>query len=97
MWIIVVCLLQRIERRFFICKFIFFQQQAAATTVYVAAAEDLEGVTGLYFNNCFYCEESALARDRDIANTVFEMSLKMIEERMGNEYIERYTGKMNSV
>ncbi|CAB3223181.1 unnamed protein product [Arctia plantaginis] len=65
-------------------------QQAAATTIYAATASELEGVTGLYFNNCFYCEESALARDRDIALEVFGMSLKMIAERMGTEHIQKY-------
>lgn len=65
-------------------------QQAAATSVYVATSADLDGVTGLYFNNCFYCEESTLARDKDIANEVFAMSLKMIDERVGSEGIEKY-------
>ncbi|CAH0714584.1 unnamed protein product, partial [Brenthis ino] len=65
-------------------------QQAAATTVYVATASELEGVTGLYFNNCFYCEESRLAQDKDIINEVFAISLDMIEERMGSDNIEKY-------
>ncbi|XP_075974265.1 WW domain-containing oxidoreductase [Anticarsia gemmatalis] len=68
-------------------------QQAAATTIYAATAAELEGVTGLYFNNCFYCEESALARDKDIAHEVFAMSLKMIAERMGTENIQKYLDK----
>lgn len=68
-------------------------QQAAATTVYVATASELEGVTGLYFNNCFYCEEASLARDKDIAHEVFSISLDMIEERVGRENIEKYFEK----
>ncbi|XP_032515332.2 WW domain-containing oxidoreductase [Danaus plexippus] len=72
-------------------------QQAAATTVYVATASELEGVTGLYFNNCFYCEESTLARDRDISHEVFSISLKMIQERMGTEYIEGFVQKYCTV
>ncbi|XP_026500149.2 WW domain-containing oxidoreductase [Vanessa tameamea] len=68
-------------------------QQAAATSVYVATASELEGVTGLYFNNCFYCEESALARDKDIANEIFSISLGMIEERVGRDNIEKYVDK----
>ncbi|XP_059055509.1 WW domain-containing oxidoreductase [Achroia grisella] len=68
-------------------------QQASATSVYVATSADLVGVTGLYFNNCFYCEESTLARDKDIANEVFAMSLKMIEERVGSDGIEKYMNK----
>ncbi|KAL0881099.1 hypothetical protein ABMA27_002222 [Loxostege sticticalis] len=68
-------------------------QQAAATTVYVATDSDLEGVTGLYFNNCFYCQESELARDRDIASEVFSISLKMIQQRVGAEHIQKYVDK----
>lgn len=69
------------------------QQQAAATSIYAATAAELEGVTGLYFNNCFYCEESALARDKDIAHEVFAMSLKMIAERIGTDGIQKYLDK----
>ncbi|CAH4029370.1 WW domain-containing oxidoreductase [Pieris brassicae] len=68
-------------------------QQAAATTVYVATAAELEGVTGLYFNNCFYCEESTLARDKEIANEVFSISLKMVRQRMGVDDIQQYLDK----
>lgn len=65
-------------------------QQAASTTVYVATASELEGVTGLYFNNCFYCEESQLAKDQDIAKGVFSISLRMIEEAVGPDRITKY-------
>lgn len=68
-------------------------QQAAATTVYAATADELEGVTGLYFNNCFYCEESALARDKDIAHEIFAISLKMIVDRIGSEHLQEYLDK----
>ncbi|XP_028169074.1 WW domain-containing oxidoreductase isoform X2 [Ostrinia furnacalis] len=68
-------------------------QQAAATTVYVATDTDLDGVTGLYFNNCFYCQESELARDKDIANEVFAISLRMITQRVGAEHIQKYVDK----
>ncbi|KAG6445734.1 WW domain-containing oxidoreductase [Manduca sexta] len=68
-------------------------QQAAATTVYVATAAELDGVTGLYFNNCFYCEESALARDKEIAYEVFSMSLKNIVDKVGSEHIQKYCDK----
>ncbi|XP_013185278.2 WW domain-containing oxidoreductase [Amyelois transitella] len=78
---------------YFVRPFTKSLQQAAATTVYVATCDDLDGVTGLYFNNCFYCEESALAKDQDIANEVFSMSLKLIKERMGPEGIEKYFEK----
>ncbi|XP_039751508.1 WW domain-containing oxidoreductase [Pararge aegeria] len=68
-------------------------QQAAATTVYVATASELDEVTGLYFNNCFYCEPASLARDKDIAHEVFSISLCMIQERMGAEIIQPYIDK----
>lgn len=63
--------------------------------MYVATAAELEGVTGLYFNNCFYCEESAMCRDKEIANEVFAMSLKMIEQRVGADNIKKYLEKYN--
>ncbi|XP_049868399.1 WW domain-containing oxidoreductase [Pectinophora gossypiella] len=68
-------------------------QQAAATTVYVATAPELDGVTGLYFNNCFYCEESALAQDDDIMEEVFAMSLRLIADRVGTDGIQKYYDK----
>ncbi|CAH2076852.1 unnamed protein product, partial [Iphiclides podalirius] len=68
-------------------------QQAAATTVYVATANELSGVTGLYFNNCFYCADSELARDKDIAWEIFGFSLKIIAERMGTDVIQKYIDK----
>ncbi|XP_026315434.1 WW domain-containing oxidoreductase isoform X2 [Hyposmocoma kahamanoa] len=68
-------------------------QQAAATTIYVATAAELEGVTGLYFNNCYYCEESTLAGDKEIAEEIFTISLRFIEERMGAEGIQKYLNK----
>ncbi|CAK1600778.1 unnamed protein product [Parnassius mnemosyne] len=68
-------------------------QQAAATTVYVATASELSAVTGLYFNNCFYCPASELARDKDIAWEIFAISLKMIADRMGTDAILKYIDK----
>ncbi|RVE71986.1 hypothetical protein OJAV_G00057030 [Oryzias javanicus] len=40
------------------------QQQGAATTVYCAAAPELEGLGGMYFNNCFRCQPSNQAQDQ---------------------------------
>ncbi|KAJ8721338.1 hypothetical protein PYW07_002113 [Mythimna separata] len=68
-------------------------QQAAATTVYAATAAELEGVTGLYFNNCFYCEESAMARDKNIAHELFAMTLKIVAARVGAEGLQKYLDK----
>ncbi|KAF9423080.1 hypothetical protein HW555_001384 [Spodoptera exigua] len=71
-------------------------QQAAATTVYAATAPELRGVTGLYFNNCFYCEESAMARDKNIAHEIFALSLKMIAARVGTDDLKKYMNKFNT-
>ncbi|XP_026732605.1 WW domain-containing oxidoreductase [Trichoplusia ni] len=68
-------------------------QQAAATTIYAATAGELDDVTGLYFNNCFYCEENFLARDQNLAHELFAISLKMIADRMNTDYIQRYINK----
>lgn len=59
----------------------------------MATAAELEGVTGLYFNNCFCCPESTLAGDKDIAEEIFTISLRLIEERMGAEGIQKYLKK----
>ncbi|KAJ2950168.1 hypothetical protein O0L34_g11525 [Tuta absoluta] len=78
---------------YFVRPFTKSLQQAAATTVYVSTAAELDGVTGLYFNNCFYCEESKLAQDRDIAAEVFSISLQMIHQRQGADGIHKYYTK----
>lgn len=74
----------------------WFQQQAAATTVYTAVAGELDNVTGLYFNNCFYCAPSELSRDEDLAWEVFTLSLRIIEERMGQDSVKKYMDKCKS-
>ncbi|KPI92886.1 WW domain-containing oxidoreductase [Papilio xuthus] len=79
---------------FFIVRpFTKSMQQAAATTVYTAVASELDNVTGLYFNNCYYCAPSELSRDEDLAWEVFTLSLKTIEERMGSDGIQKYIDK----
>jgi len=61
-----------------ICR-VCLQQQAASTTVYCAAALDLEGVTGLYFNNCCRCEPSKAAQDPELAQILWQLSMSMIQ------------------
>jgi WW domain-containing oxidoreductase len=46
--------------------------------VYCAAAPQLEGVGGLYLNNCCQCEPSAEAMDQDKAKALWDKSIKMI-------------------
>ncbi|KAK1788817.1 hypothetical protein P4O66_002626 [Electrophorus voltai] len=58
-----------------------FSQQGAATTVYCAVAEELEGLGGMYFNNCFRCVPSAQAQDAAAALHLWELSEKLVRER----------------
>lgn len=61
-----------------------FQSQGAATVVYCAADPELEGVGGLYFNNCRQCEPSAEAMDHDKAKALWDKSIGMIQHSDGN-------------
>ncbi|XP_056595588.1 WW domain-containing oxidoreductase [Triplophysa dalaica] len=56
-------------------------QQGAATTVYCAVAPELEGLGGMYFNNCFRCLPSPQAQDPTAALSLWELSERLIQER----------------
>ncbi|VEN49787.1 unnamed protein product [Callosobruchus maculatus] len=58
-------------------------QQAASTTVYCATALELTGVTGVYFNNCYQCQESPAASDDNLATALWETSIEMIKSVLG--------------
>lgn len=64
-------------------SFFFFrpQQQGAATTVYCAVAPELEGLGGMYFNNCFRCQPSIQAQDTSSAASLWELSERLVAER----------------
>ncbi|XP_015126762.1 WW domain-containing oxidoreductase isoform X2 [Diachasma alloeum] len=53
-------------------------QQAASTSVFCAAAPELEGATGLYFNNCFRCDPSNASLDATLASRLWNVSQEMI-------------------
>ncbi|XP_055631233.1 WW domain-containing oxidoreductase [Toxorhynchites rutilus septentrionalis] len=55
-------------------------QQAASTTIYCATAHELNGLTGLYFNNCYVCNSSVLSRNEHLQQSLWELSTKMIEQ-----------------
>ena len=55
-----------------------FQQQGAATTVYCATARELEGVGGMYFNNCFQCSPHPSAMDTDLSKALWDLSDFMV-------------------
>lgn len=60
-------------------------QQAASTTVFCATAHELVGVTGVYFNNCYRCEESKTAQNDELASFLWKISLEMIKSVIGSE------------
>ncbi|KAL7300904.1 hypothetical protein TKK_0006456 [Trichogramma kaykai] len=53
-------------------------QQAASTSVFCATAPELEGATGLYFNNCYACNVSNTALDPQLSSRLWEVSQEMI-------------------
>lgn len=55
-------------------------QQATSTTVYCATVAELQGLTGVYFNNCYICEPSKLSQNQDMAKELWDLSLTMIRE-----------------
>lgn len=69
-------------------KVFFFsspQQQGAATTVYCAAAPELEGLGGMYFNNCCRCLPSAEAQREETARALWALSERLIQEALGGQ------------
>lgn len=53
-------------------------QQAAATTIYSATANELTGLTGLYFNNCYICETSKKAQSDYLCERLWQISEDVI-------------------
>nr|XP_019565363.2 WW domain-containing oxidoreductase-like [Aedes albopictus] len=54
-------------------------RQAASTTIYCATAPELNGFTGLYFNNCYICDPSGLSKNERMQQSLWMLSEKMIE------------------
>uniref|UniRef100_A0A8C4Y9V9 WW domain containing oxidoreductase n=1 Tax=Gopherus evgoodei TaxID=1825980 RepID=A0A8C4Y9V9_9SAUR len=61
------------------------KQQGAATTVYCATAPELEGLGGMYFNNCCRCLPSQEAQNEVTAAALWELSERLIQERIGRQ------------
>ncbi|EDW03853.1 WW domain-containing oxidoreductase [Drosophila grimshawi] len=55
-------------------------QQAAATTIYCATANELTGLSGLYFNNCYFCEPSKLAKSEPLQQQLWTHSERLISD-----------------
>ncbi|KAI5100392.1 WW domain-containing oxidoreductase [Silurus meridionalis] len=59
-------------------------QQGAATTVYCAVAPELEGLGGMYFNNCFRCVPSTQSQDQSSALSLWELSERLSQATWGS-------------
>lgn len=70
---------------FFVRPFTKSLQQAASTSVFCATALELNGTTGVYFNNCFRCEEGQMAQDDDMASKLWDISCDMIKQAVGDD------------
>ncbi|XP_032709803.1 WW domain-containing oxidoreductase isoform X1 [Lontra canadensis] len=60
-------------------------QQGAATTVYCAAAPELEGLGGMYFNNCCRCAPAPEAQSEETARALWALSERLIQEGPGGQ------------
>lgn len=67
----------------FLCP--IWQQQAAATSIYCATANELTGLSGLYFNNCFFCEPSKLSKSAALQQQLWKLSENLIAELVEQE------------
>lgn len=56
-----------------------FQQQATSTTIYCATATELTGVSGQYFNNCFFCEPGKLAQNNEMVDSLWQVSEQILD------------------
>ncbi|XP_022704927.1 WW domain-containing oxidoreductase-like [Varroa jacobsoni] len=58
--------------------------QGAATTVYAAIAPELDGLGGLYFNNCAPCKPTKPALDDKMAEKLWTLSEKLLKGKNMN-------------
>ena len=54
-------------------------EQGAETTVYLATSDELEGVTGRYFEKCRAVQSSRLSYDRALAGRLWNLSERLTE------------------
>ena len=55
-------------------------KQGAQTSIYCSAAEELEGVSGLYFSDCKVREGNKLAKDPGLAKKLWDVSERITGE-----------------
>ena len=63
--------------------FLFFKdcKQGAQTTIYCSVAEELVGVSGLYYADCKVKEGNPLAKDPGLGKKLWEASERITGER----------------
>ena len=57
-------------------------QQAASTPVFAAFAPEMNGVSGLYLNNCFPCQPSELAQNRMTRVTLWNLTQDLLQQKL---------------
>ncbi|XP_022286339.2 WW domain-containing oxidoreductase-like [Crassostrea virginica] len=57
-------------------------QQGAATTVFCAVSSHLDGVGGLYFNNCCHCIPSTAGCNEELAHRLWNLSERMLQKAL---------------
>ncbi|CAI9734942.1 WW domain-containing oxidoreductase-like [Octopus vulgaris] len=65
----------------FVRPFTKSMQQGCATTLYCAAVPELQGIGGMYFNNCCRCQPSEKSGDVKLIKKLWEISVKMLNDR----------------
>ena len=55
-------------------------EQAVSTTIYCSIADELKGLSGIYFNNCFICQPSKLSLNENLATELWNLSYEIINE-----------------
>ena len=66
--------------------FLFFKdcKEGAQTTIYCSVAEELEGVSGLYYSDCRVKECNPLAKDPGLAKKLWDVSERLTGESWNN-------------
>ena len=64
-------------------RFLFFKdsQQGAQTSIYCSVAEELQGVSGLYYSECRVQECNKLAKDPGLAKKLWDASERITGEK----------------
>lgn len=58
-------------------------QQATSSVVFAACAPEMADSGGVYVNNCFPCEPSQLAMDREERTKCWEVTIGLLKDRLG--------------